>query len=90
MTHATEIAPSTRTLHPVGSAYLAHARRIIQKRTHDDDEREADELAKQRAAAFAADAEDDLGVGEEEESPELLARDAKEWKVRSYPEIVCH
>jgi DnaJ family protein C protein 2 len=69
----------------VGSAYLAHARRIINKRTHDDDERELEEQRKLKAAELDVDEEDDLGVGDEDESPELLARDAREWKVYTLP-----
>jgi DnaJ homolog subfamily C member 2 len=68
----------------VGSAYLAHARRTIHKRTlqEDLDElREQQRLLEENKANGAFNDEDDLGVGDEEESPELLARDAKEWKV---------
>lgn len=74
-------APIARTLLPVGPAYLAHARRKIHNRTFDQDEQEYEERqAKLREEAANATGEDDFGVGDEEESPELLARDAKEWK----------
>lgn len=77
------IAPVQRTLFPVGTAYLAHARRKIHKRTFDQDEAELEERQKKlQEEAANATVEDDFGVGDEPESAELLARDAKEWKVR--------
>ncbi len=75
--------PKARVLLPVGSAYLAHARRTIHKRTLDQylEEEEAEGLGSQNPKVDRLDGEDDLGVGDEPESPSLLARDAKEWKV---------
>ncbi|KAF9513586.1 hypothetical protein BS47DRAFT_1344064 [Hydnum rufescens UP504] len=75
--------PRPRTLLPVGSAYLAHARRTIHKRTLQEDFDELREQQRQldeNRANGAFNEEDDLGVGDEEETPELLGRDAKEWK----------
>jgi len=56
---------------------------MIHKRTLEQDFEELREQQRQLEESKANDAingEDDLGVGDEEESPELLARDAKEWK----------
>lgn len=66
---------------PAGSAYLAHARRAIHNLSHE--ESHAIEAAERhrRSGGDKVEAEDDLGVGEEEESDELLALDPKEWKV---------
>lgn len=82
--HTFNPAPEPRTLLPVGSAYIAHARRTIHKRTLEQDFAELEEQQRKLEEARANEAlngEDDLGVSDEQESPELLARDAKEWKV---------
>lgn len=71
-----------RRLLPVGPAYLAHARRILNHKSFAEDD--ADEEAK---AGFSGEdgnggpIEDDLGVGEEEENADLLLLDPKDWKV---------
>ncbi|KAF8321565.1 DnaJ-domain-containing protein [Clavulina sp. PMI_390] len=73
-------APKARALLPVGPAYYAYARRKVHNVTFDQEEQEAADKAKAAAAEAAENIEDDLGVGDEEESLELLARDAKDWK----------
>ena len=74
-----------RKLLPAGAAYLAHVRRQVHNLSHEEIDRQAEEERKRLAAANGDDnGEDDLGVGEEEESEELLAQDAKEWKVRAH------
>lgn len=68
---------------PVGSAYVAHVRRVLNKHTFEEEDRVAEQW-KQRAALAAAGlgGDDDLGVGDEEETEDLLSLDPKEWKVR--------
>ena len=76
-----------RTLLPVGPAYLNHLRLTLHH-AHSFSaldkhlEAERDRLFALNGDASAA--EDDLGVGDEEESPELLSLDPKEWKVTSF------
>lgn len=77
-------APTPRVLQPVGPAFLAHKRRQLNNLSFaDDDKIIADSLAA-AAAAAAANGDDDAGVGEEDESEELLARDPKEWKTQDH------
>ena len=67
---------------PVGQAYDQHARRVLQGRTFEDDDRlEAERKAKEDAALSASNADADA-VDSEPESKELLSLDPKEWKVR--------
>jgi hypothetical protein len=74
-----------RTLLPVGPAHLNHLRLALHH-AHDfasfDAHYNAEHDAKEKLLAAEGGIEDDLGVGEEEESDELLALDPKEWKVR--------
>ena len=77
------LALVNRELLPVGSAYVAHVRRVINNHTFE----QHDELAEeQRRLALlngnGENEEDDLGVGDEPESDDLLLLDPKEWKVR--------
>jgi hypothetical protein len=73
-----------RRLLPAGPAYLDHVRRAIKNLTFEEHDRLAEEERKRHKALLEAGTpgEDDLGVGEEEESEELLSLDPKEWKVR--------
>ena len=76
---STEIKPVK--LLPVGPAYLAHVRRSIHNHSFEEHDKHEEERRK-RVKNDEGDAnEDDLGVGDEEEPPELLALDPKEWKV---------
>lgn len=78
-------APASHVLQPVGSALLAHKRRELNQLSFaDDDKIIADSLAAAAAAAAAANGDDDAGVGDEQESEELLARDPKEWKTQDH------
>ena len=70
-------AATQRTIEPVGPHFLAHARRARHKRTFSEDDRiQAQENAKKVE-------DDDSGEISEPEDPMMLARDAKDWKVRS-------
>jgi DnaJ homolog subfamily C member 2 len=69
---------------PAGPAYLSHLRLTLQHNnsfealdTHNEKER----LRLQELQNQLSNGEDDLGVGDEPESEELLALDPKEWKV---------
>jgi len=67
---------------PVGLAYDQHARRVLQGRTFEDDDRlEAERRAKEDAALSASNADADA-VDSEPESKDLLSLDPKEWKAR--------
>ncbi|GJJ14566.1 hypothetical protein Clacol_008831 [Clathrus columnatus] len=84
-------APQTQLLAPTGAAFLAHVRRIVLKRTIREDEYlEEQETAKKRALAMNGDLNgtDDLGVGEEEETVDLLLLDPKEWKKQDHYKVL--
>jgi hypothetical protein len=80
---AVSAATIRRKLLPVGRAYLAHVRREIDKLTFEEyDEHEEEERKRQEMLnGDALNPEDDLGVGDEEETLDLLSLDPKEWKV---------
>ncbi|KAF4613305.1 hypothetical protein D9613_011205 [Agrocybe pediades] len=72
-----------RTLLPVGPAYLNHLRLSLHHSHSFSSLDKHLEAERERLAALHGDdgaGEDDLGVGDEEETPELLALDPKEWK----------
>jgi len=72
-----------RRLIPAGAAYLAHVKRTLNNFTFEQYDKQLEEEQK-RLEALNADGlngEDDLGVGDEVEGPELLLLDPKEWKV---------
>jgi DnaJ homolog subfamily C member 2 len=79
-------APIRRRLLPTGAAYHAHVRRTVHKRTFDEDEVAQAEEARRRAQSNVngddKNGTDDLGVGDEEETVDLLLLDPKEWKVQ--------
>ena len=66
---------------PVGPAYLAHIRRSIHNHTFEEHDKHEEERRKRAQSDDGEANEDDLGVGDEEETPDLLALDPKEWKV---------
>ncbi|KAG9090894.1 hypothetical protein FRC06_000838 [Ceratobasidium sp. 370] len=73
-----------RTLLPAGPSYLGHVRRATSKLTFEqDDAVQAEELARQQAELNGDEAEEEKyrGIGDDEESEELLMRDPKQWKV---------
>lgn len=72
-----------RTLLPVGQAYVNHVRLALHSHSFSslDGHLAAERERKAKLEAHDAAGEDDLGVGDEEETPELLSLDPKEWKV---------
>lgn len=81
-------APTPRKLLATGAAYISHVRRTVYKHTIEEDEAEqARAEARRRALEQNGDenGSDDLGIGDEEESIDLLLLDPKEWKVRWFP-----
>lgn len=77
-------APVQQSLEPVGSAFLAYKRRELNSLSFaQDDKSIADQLAAE-AASNAVNGDDDAGVGDEQESEELLERDPKEWKSQDH------
>lgn len=68
-------SPVMRKIEPYGAAFLAHARRKRHGRTFSEDDR-IQALAKVKKVE-----DSDDGEISEPEDPELLARDAKDWKV---------
>jgi len=66
----------------VGPAYLAHVRRIVHDLSFEEHDRHVEEEQRRRRnLEQEGDDEDDLGVGDEEETEDLLSLDPKEWKV---------
>lgn len=77
-------APVNQVLLPAGPAFIAHQRRLLKQIDFaQDDKDEAARLASEQAANADSNA-DDLGIGEEEESADLLERDPKEWKTQDH------
>lgn len=73
-----------RSLLPVGPAYLNHLKLTLKYASDFSalDKHLEEELQKKLAQeADGVNGEDDLGVGDEPESEELLSLDPKEWKV---------
>ena len=71
-----------RKLIPVGPAYLAHVRRTVHDLSFEEHDKHVEEEQKRRRDLEQEGIEeDDLGVGDEEETEELLSLDPKEWKV---------
>ena len=71
-----------RKLIPVGPAYLAHVRRVVHDLSFEEHDKHVEEEQKRRRnLEQGADEEDDLGVGDEEETEDTLSLDPKEWKV---------
>ncbi|EST10198.1 DnaJ [Kalmanozyma brasiliensis GHG001] len=77
-------APKTHVLQPVGPAFLAYKRRQLNNLTFAEDDKIIGDSLAAAAAAAAANGDDDAGVGDEDESDELLARDPKEWKTQDH------
>ncbi|KAG8852479.1 hypothetical protein FRB96_008667 [Tulasnella sp. 330] len=74
--------PRPVTLIPAGAGYLAHARRTLNQHSFDDEDRIRNEAAARELENLKAldGGEDDLGVGDEAEHPDLLTSDPKRWK----------
>ncbi|KAG8215972.1 hypothetical protein J3R82DRAFT_7955 [Butyriboletus roseoflavus] len=79
-----------RKLLPAGSAYLAHARRALYNLSFDAYDKliEQDQLRIEALRADGLNGEDDHGVGNEEESPELSLLDPKEWKKQDHYQVL--
>ncbi|KIO27613.1 hypothetical protein M407DRAFT_243304 [Tulasnella calospora MUT 4182] len=81
-TTASITKPKEATLIAAGTSYLAYAQRTLAQRSFEDDDAHRAEQTKlglqERGALIGV--EDDLGVGDEEESPDLLVADPKKWK----------
>jgi len=75
------IAFVERSLIPVGPAYLAHVRRTVHDLSFEEHDKHVEEEKRRKDLDQEAFEEDDLGVGDEEETEELLWSDPKEWKV---------
>jgi hypothetical protein len=73
-----------RELLPVGAAYLSHVRRAINNHTFEQHDEINEETRRKALNGNDDNIEDDLGVGDEEETEDLLQLDPKEWKVRCY------
>ncbi|KAG9003733.1 hypothetical protein FRB90_011133 [Tulasnella sp. 427] len=74
--------PKDASLIAAGPSFLAYAQRTVAQRSFEDDDAHRAEQTKQGLAERVNGIEDDLGVGDEEESPELLMADPKKWKVK--------
>jgi DnaJ homolog subfamily C member 2 len=72
-----------RRLLPVGPAYLAHVRRVIHDLSFEEYDKREEERTRLQSLNGSAEIEDDLGVGDEEETEDLLLLDSKEWKVNA-------
>jgi DnaJ homolog subfamily C member 2 len=74
-----------RKLLPAGPAFLAHVRHQVHNLSFEEIDKHAEEERKRLEGlnGNAPNDEDDLGVGDEEESEDLLTLDPKEWKVMS-------
>ncbi|PWZ00864.1 DnaJ-domain-containing protein [Testicularia cyperi] len=77
-------SPVNQVLEPVGDSFLAYKRRELNALSFADDDKNIADARAAEAAAHAANGDDDAGVGDEDESPELLARDPKEWKTQDH------
>ncbi|KAI9056606.1 DnaJ-domain-containing protein [Trametes sanguinea] len=75
-----------RRLLPAGQAYLEHVRRAVHKLSFEEHDKHAEEERKRLEAlnGNGTGIEDDLGVGDEEETEELLSLDPKEWKKQDH------
>ncbi|KAL5478367.1 ZUO1 [Sanghuangporus weigelae] len=69
---------------PAGSAYLAHVRRSIHNHSFEEHDKHEEERRKRAKNDEGQANEDDLGVGDEEETLELLTLDPKEWKKQDH------
>ncbi|KAG9313729.1 hypothetical protein JVU11DRAFT_6082 [Chiua virens] len=79
-----------RKLIPAGSAYLAHVRRTLHNLSFDAHDKliEQDRLRTEALYLDGLNGEDDLGVGDEAESPEMLLLDPKEWKKQDHYQVL--
>lgn len=78
------VVSTQRTLLPAGPSYLRYVRRKNANLSFEEDDAAQAEEQARHAELNTDGAEDELykGIGDDEESEELLERDPKEWKVR--------
>ncbi|KAK7062765.1 Zuotin [Paramarasmius palmivorus] len=79
--------PVTRTLLSAGPAYLSHLRLTLHHNNSFEEQDAFYEKEKKRLEELqgsSANGEDDLGVGDEPETEDLLSLDPKEWKKHDY------
>lgn len=77
-------SPSNATLLPIGQDYVSHSRRQLRQLDFQtDDQQEQQRIQLLNDANKVEEDEDLAGLGEEEESKEILEHDPKEWKVSS-------
>jgi len=75
-------SPSNATLLPIGQDYVSHSRRQLRQLDFSkDDLAEMERLQAISDANRVEEDEDLAGLGEEEESKDVLEYDPKEWKV---------
>ncbi|KAG8958841.1 hypothetical protein FRC03_008751, partial [Tulasnella sp. 419] len=75
--------PKEANLIRAGPSYYAHVQRTINQWSFDEQDKHRNDKVREHLQKKAAQNEtdmDDLGVGDEPESAELLASDPKEWK----------
>ncbi|KAI0922990.1 hypothetical protein AcW1_002509 [Taiwanofungus camphoratus] len=75
-----------RRLLPAGPAYLSHVRRAVHNLSFEEHDRHAEDERKRLEAlnGTGVNGEDDLGVGDEDETEDLLSLDPKEWKKQDH------
>lgn len=76
-------AVTTSRLLPAGPAFQAHARRVMQQRSFEEDDRlQLEEFLANGGGAGDEEDDEDGGLGDEQEEKSLLLLDPKLWKVR--------
>ncbi|GBE83640.1 Zuotin [Sparassis crispa] len=75
-----------RRLLPAGPAYLSHIRRAVHNLTFEELDKHAEDEQKRLQAlnGTGANGDDDLGIGDEDETEDLLQLDPKEWKKQDH------
>ncbi|CCM05409.1 uncharacterized protein FIBRA_07626 [Fibroporia radiculosa] len=75
-----------RRLLPAGPAYLAHVKRAVHNLSFEEHDKHAEDERKRLEAVngTGVNGEDDFGVGDEEETEDLLTLDPKEWKKQDH------
>ncbi|KAF9807931.1 hypothetical protein IEO21_08005 [Rhodonia placenta] len=79
-----------RRLLPAGPAYLAYVKRTVHNLTFEEHDKHTEDERKRLEALAGAggQGEDDLGVGDEEETEDLLTLDPKEWKKQDHYQVL--